>query len=74
MGDVAYDLEDDNGTRGDTYFQVIEPFVSNISYMVSIFKNYEYLHCIQYTPGNHEAAHNWSNQDARFFMPLHESH
>ncbi len=45
MGDVAYDLEDDNGTRGDTYFQVIEPFVSNISYMVSIFKNYEYLHC-----------------------------
>ncbi len=34
MGDVAYDLEDDNGTKGDTYFRVIEPIIANMSYMV----------------------------------------
>jgi len=57
MGDLAYNIEDDNGERGNVYFREFEPIISNISYM--------------FTPGNHERYHNYSNQAARFYMPLH---
>jgi hypothetical protein len=46
MGDIAYDIEDNNGEKGNNYFRELEPVISNISYM--------------YTPGNHEAPHNFS--------------
>lgn len=46
MGDMAYELEGNNGTKGDDYFRAIEKWAARIPYM--------------YTPGNHEAAHNFS--------------
>ena len=40
MGDIAYDLEDDVGMRGDIYFNKMQPIIAQIPYM--------------YTYGNHE--------------------
>ena len=37
MGDIAYDIEDDNGTRGDDYFRNMESVIANIPYMVDFF-------------------------------------
>ena len=37
LGDIAYDLEDNNGTKGDTYFRETENIMANIPYLVKIF-------------------------------------
>ena len=34
MGDMAYELEGNNGTKGDDYFRAIEKWASRIPYMV----------------------------------------
>ena len=37
LGDIAYDIEDNNGTKGDDYFRIIEEISANIPYMVNHF-------------------------------------
>jgi hypothetical protein len=46
LGDFAYDLMDNNGAVGDTFFDQIEPIASNVPYMGC--------------PGNHERHNNFT--------------
>eukprot|EP00088_Acartia_fossae_P052903 TRINITY_DN5998_c0_g1_i1.p1 TRINITY_DN5998_c0_g1~~TRINITY_DN5998_c0_g1_i1.p1 ORF type:complete len:500 (-),score=78.08 TRINITY_DN5998_c0_g1_i1:680-2179(-) len=55
VGDFAYDMYEDNATRGDLFMEQIEPIASTIPYMTC--------------PGNHEHHYNFSNYKARFTMP-----
>jgi phosphodiesterase/alkaline phosphatase D-like protein len=52
VGDFAYDMYEDNGTRGDLFMEQIEPIASMIPYMTC--------------PGNHEYHYNFSNYKGRF--------
>ncbi|XP_003740287.1 acid phosphatase type 7 [Galendromus occidentalis] len=54
VGDLAYDMADDNGRRGDEFMRQIEPIAAYVPYQVC--------------PGNHEYHYNFSNYDARFSM------
>ncbi|XP_022651360.1 acid phosphatase type 7-like [Varroa destructor] len=54
VGDLAYDLADDNARRGDQFMRQIETIAAYVPYQV--------------TPGNHEYHYNFSNYDARFSM------
>ncbi len=55
-GDFAYNVQDDNGTRGDNFFQHISTaFGASRPYMI--------------TYGNHEIFGNYSNINSRFRMP-----
>jgi len=56
MGDLSYDLESNNGKKGDDYMNAVQDFAASMPYMIS--------------PGNHEAFHNFSNVNMRFKMPL----
>ncbi|BFZ11866.1 hypothetical protein BsWGS_14905 [Bradybaena similaris] len=55
VGDIAYDLDSNNGRVGDTFMQQIESLAANVPYMTCV--------------GNHEHAYNFSNYKARFTMP-----
>jgi len=55
VGDMAYDLAEENGHRGDVFMEQIEPIASSVPYMTC--------------PGNHEHHYNFSNYKARFTMP-----
>jgi len=55
VGDMAYDMAEDNGRRGDLFMEQIEPIASTVPYMTC--------------PGNHEHHYNFSNYKARFNMP-----
>jgi len=55
VGDMAYDMAEDNGERGDIFMEQIEPIASMVPYMTC--------------PGNHEWHYNFSNYKARFNMP-----
>eukprot|EP00092_Neocalanus_flemingeri_P000642 GFUD01000684.1.p1 GENE.GFUD01000684.1~~GFUD01000684.1.p1 ORF type:complete len:450 (+),score=123.28 GFUD01000684.1:126-1475(+) len=55
VGDMAYDMADKNGVRGDIFMDQIEPIASMVPYMTC--------------PGNHEWHYNFSNYKARFNMP-----
>lgn len=55
VGDMAYDMAEDNGVRGDIFMEQIEPIASMVPYMTC--------------PGNHEWHYNFSNYKARFNMP-----
>ncbi|CAG9328406.1 unnamed protein product [Blepharisma stoltei] len=55
MGDIAYDLDTDNGKIGDDYLNMVEPIVASFPYMVE--------------PGNHESFNNYSHYKSRFNMP-----
>ena len=37
MGDMAYELEGNNGTVGDDYFRQIEKWASKVPYMVKTY-------------------------------------
>ena len=54
-GDFAYDLDSDQGERGDIFLRSIEPIASQLPYMVS--------------QGNHEAALVLPHYTNRFQMP-----
>lgn len=59
IGDLGYDLIDNNSTRGDEYMRLIEPMAAIVPYMTC--------------PGNHENHYNFSNYVARFSMPNQKS-
>jgi len=52
VGDMAYDMYEDEGRRGDLFMQQVEPVASMVPYMTC--------------PGNHEWHYNFSNYRARF--------
>jgi len=55
MGDIAYNLDSDDGKVGDTYLNMVESIAASYPYMT--------------LPGNHEKASNFSHYKARFNMP-----
>lgn len=55
VGDIAYDLFDEDNRHGDYYMNYIEPVVSHIPYMV--------------IAGNHEAPDGYQSYDSRYAMP-----
>eukprot|EP00095_Tigriopus_kingsejongensis_P003965 maker-scaffold79_size400133-snap-gene-3.16 protein:Tk03965 transcript:maker-scaffold79_size400133-snap-gene-3.16-mRNA-1 annotation:"iron zinc purple acid phosphatase-like protein" len=55
IGDMAYNMDDDNARVGDEFMRQIEPIAAYVPYMTS--------------PGNHEQMYNFSNYKARFTMP-----
>eukprot|EP00440_Ansanella_granifera_P057355 gb/GFBE01062172.1/.p1 GENE.gb/GFBE01062172.1/~~gb/GFBE01062172.1/.p1 ORF type:complete len:587 (+),score=94.26 gb/GFBE01062172.1/:1-1761(+) len=52
VGDMAYDLNSDNGRNGDAWMRDIEPLAASVPYMVS--------------SGNHEGASNFNHYTQRF--------
>jgi len=52
VGDMAYDMAEHNGKRGDQFMAQVEPVASLVPYMTC--------------PGNHENHYNFSNYRARF--------
>ncbi|KAI9320919.1 Metallo-dependent phosphatase-like protein [Dichotomocladium elegans] len=60
MGDQAYDLADMGGAKGDEYMNFVEDLYARLPVMT--------------TPGNHEAAYNFSQYKSRFnIVPYKES-
>ena len=55
IGDIAYDLHDDEGDRGDAYMKAIQPFAAYVPYMVFA--------------GNHESDTHFNQIVNRFTMP-----
>jgi hypothetical protein len=47
VGDMAYDMAEENGNRGDVFMEQIEPIATLVPYMVC--------------PGNHEHHYNFSH-------------
>jgi len=58
IGDFAYDLYNENGTRGDVWLNSVQSIYANVPVMT--------------VPGNHERAYNFSNYKNRFTMPMRE--
>lgn len=54
VGDFGYDLHDDNGQRGDTFMNQIQPLAAYVPYMTCL--------------GNHETAYNFSHYTNRFSL------
>jgi len=52
VGDMAYNMDDDNGTRGDEFMRQIQPIAAYVPYMVCL--------------GNHEYNYNFSHYSQRF--------
>jgi acid phosphatase type 7 len=55
VGDMAYDLDDDDGARGDAWLNSVEPIASVVPYHTC--------------PGNHESNWGFAQYVARFYMP-----
>lgn len=54
IGDIAYDLWDDEGRMADNFMRLIEPIAARVPYQV--------------LPGNHEEHHNFSHYNNLFSM------
>ncbi|OMJ75606.1 hypothetical protein SteCoe_25225 [Stentor coeruleus] len=59
VGDMAYNLNDNNGRVGDHWLNIIEPVAANYAYMT--------------LPGNHETHNNFTHYKRRFNMPLNNA-
>ena len=55
LGDYAYDIFDDNGQKGDDFFELMEPILTKAPFVL--------------TPGNHETADDSLMLLSRFQMP-----
>jgi len=55
LGDLAYDLNDENGQRGNNFMK----FISNITVNVPF----------QLSPGNHESHNKYEEYQKRFYLP-----
>lgn len=55
LGDLAYDLNDENGQRGNNFMK----FISNITWNVPL----------QLSPGNHESHNKYEEYQKRFYLP-----
>ena len=58
-GDIAYNLDDEEGDRGDAFMNLQQAFLTHTP--------------MQVCAGNHEEAYNFSHYRARFHMPGDES-
>jgi acid phosphatase type 7 len=58
VGDMGYDLDEEEGTYGDKWLNLIQPVAATLAYMV--------------LPGNHEAGRNFSHYMNRFKMPRNQ--
>ncbi|CAG9329844.1 unnamed protein product [Blepharisma stoltei] len=58
MGDIAYNLDQDDGTTGDGFLNIIQPLAANYAYMAII--------------GNHEGYNNSTHFRTRFKMPVNQ--
>lgn len=54
LGDLAYNLEDDDGNRGDEFMKQMQPVASRVPFLT--------------IPGNHEKFENFSHYNARYSM------
>eukprot|EP01116_Phalansterium_solitarium_P013017 TRINITY_DN2984_c0_g3_i1.p1 TRINITY_DN2984_c0_g3~~TRINITY_DN2984_c0_g3_i1.p1 ORF type:complete len:415 (+),score=146.40 TRINITY_DN2984_c0_g3_i1:1586-2830(+) len=52
VGDMAYDMDDDNGRLGDAFMNMIQPLAAHLPYQACL--------------GNHEVAYNFSHWTNRF--------
>lgn len=59
IGDIGYLWEEDKGTLGDKYMNLVEPIAGNTPFMVC--------------PGNHDEYLNFTHFKERFYMPNQES-
>lgn len=59
MGDIAYNMDQDDGIVGDTFFNMIQPLSANFAYMPTI--------------GNHENKANSTHFKARFKLPKNKA-
>lgn len=59
VGDMAYDLDDNNGKVGDQWLRIVQPISANYAYMT--------------LPGNHEKDDNFTHYKERFNMPLNDA-
>ena len=55
LGDLAYELTDFNGLKGDYYFEIMEELISKVPFVM--------------TPGNHEIHNDFHMIAARFYVP-----
>jgi hypothetical protein len=56
LGDLAYDLHDDGGEKGNTFMEFIKPVTTKMPFMLSA--------------GNHEAYDGYDDYLARFTLPM----
>jgi len=59
VGDIAYNMDTENGAVGDAFMEMIEPIAAYVQYMT--------------VPGNHEAAYDFLQYRSRFSMPNYAS-
>ncbi|KAL4238971.1 hypothetical protein ACF0H5_003675 [Mactra antiquata] len=58
VGDLAYDMDSDNGYQGDRFLNMVQNLTAELPYMTC--------------PGNHENAYNFTHYKRRFTMPTDE--
>ena len=54
VGDLCYDLCENNGTHTDDWMNLVEPLAASVPYMV--------------IPGNHESNFNFTHYERNFFQ------
>lgn len=59
IGDIAYDLNDQEGEIGNIWLNMVEHIAGNYAYMTN--------------PGNHESPNNFTHYSNRFKMPINEA-
>ncbi|CAG9317709.1 unnamed protein product [Blepharisma stoltei] len=59
LGDIAYNLDQEDGQTGDDFLNQMQPVAARFAYMV--------------IPGNHERTSNFTHYKERFRMPVNEA-